>query len=870
MPLDADEREIYARRIVAGRCLYGVDINPLAVEMAKLSLWLLTLAKDRPFTFLDHAIRCGDSLVGISDTKQLSRFSLSGEGLDMPLLQEQIKKALEATRLIRKNIVELPDATLQNVKQKLSLLKDAEEQTRRLCYAADMLVASSWQPMSEQDRTDELKQSLLMVEQQFSDLRLDELERKAKRTLTEADCKRTFHWPLEFPEVFVDRGGFDAFVCNPPFIGGQKITGNLGEAYREHLVTNLASGQRGSADLCSYFFLRAGQLFRDGGQLGFLATNTISQGDTREVGLDQLIANGCIIPRAVRSRPWPGTANLEVAHVWVRRGSWNGPSLLNDEPTDGITAFLTPGDAASGRPYRLVANEDKSFIGSYVLGMGFVLEPEEAQRLIEKNACNKDVLFPYLNGEDLNSRPDQSPSRWVINFFDWPIEKARQYPDCISILEEKVKPERLLLKNNNDGKSRKTFWWQYGRIPSGLSAGISGMDHVLVGVLHTKYWSVARYHPSLVFSHALVVFSKSDFASFSVLESFFHESWAREYSSSLETRMRYTPSDCFRTFPFPDKVTGLESIGEHYYDYRRKIMLARNEGLTETYNRFHDTGDASPDIQKLRQLHVDTDNAVGAAYGWTDLDLSHDFHKTEQGIRFTISEAARMEVLARLLKLNHERYAEEVKKGLHEKKGGTRRVANAGRAKRSLPGFEEEAEPASEQDAPGPVIVVERRTEAKPAVADRPATIDEIETNEVMAAFRQAARGKGWMDREDLVKEVSSILGYQRVGTKIDEALRNHLRAAIRRRIIEADGAALVRTGTTTMADYGLDELREAFASVMRKGTSYERDDVIHAIARYLGFARLTNTIRQPFKSAINSAIRQQVLDYEGSLIWRD
>ena len=97
-------------------------------------------------------------------------------------------------------------------------------------------------------------------------------------------------------------------------------------------------------------------------------------------------------------------------------------------------------------------------------------------------------------------------------------------------------------------------------------------------------------------------------------------------------------------------------------------MLTRQEGLTDTYNRFHDPDEASADIQKLRQLHVEMDNAVAAAYGWTDLDLGHGFHETKQGVRYTISEPARREVLARLLKLNHECYAEEVKQGLHEKK----------------------------------------------------------------------------------------------------------------------------------------------------------------------------------------------------------
>src|SRR5205085_8932978 len=103
--------------------------------------------------------------------------------------------------------------------------------------------------------------------------------------MQEAQNRRAFIWFLEFPEVF-DRGGFDAIVGNPPFMGGQKLTGHFSREYREYLVNQLASGTRGSADLCAYFYLRAFALLRSGGQFGLLATNTIAQGDTREVGLD--------------------------------------------------------------------------------------------------------------------------------------------------------------------------------------------------------------------------------------------------------------------------------------------------------------------------------------------------------------------------------------------------------------------------------------------------------------------------------------------------------------------------------------------------------------------------------------------------------
>ena len=104
--------------------------------------------------------------------------------------------------------------------------------------------------------------------------------------------------------------------------------------------------------------------------------------------------------------------------------------------------------------------------------------------------------------------------------------------------------------------------------------------------------------------------------------------------------------------------------------------------------------------------------------------------------------------------------------------------------------------------------------------APRPTPIDEIDTDDIMAAFRQAARGKGWLDRDELLKEVSLVIGFQRLGPKIDESLRGHLRAAIRRRIIEPNGPDLVRAGTVSMADYEPDELVEVFRSVMRKGTA--------------------------------------------------
>lgn len=147
--------------------------------------------------------------------------------------------------------------------------------------------------------------------------------------------------------------------------------------------------------------------------------------------------------------------------------------------------------------------------------------------------------------------------------------------------------------------------------------------------------------------------------------------------------------------------------------------------------------------------------------------------------------------------------------------------------------------------------------------------MEQLDTTEVMAAFRQAARGRGWINREDMLREVAWLLGYQRLGPRIRESLRGHLRAALLRGILEPDGDS-VRALTVTIDDYTLEALRETLTAVMRKGTTYDREDIVRAAARHLGFTRITDAVRRPLKSALNSAIRQGLLGYAGSDIWRE
>ena len=717
IPKDSDERLTVARRIVAERCLYGVDKNPLAVEMAKLSLWLITLAKARPFTFLDHALKWGDSLLGVTDAQQIEFFHLNPkEGNQLPIISTICRPLLQEAIAKRQELECFSVNDILDLQRKDELLEGAETALNQVRFIGDLLVGEA---LMQAGKTGNLvAEDLAVLSQQVAGVlvekgeerqrQIEVLYAKAQRMLdigkpVEQPPRKTFHWALEFPEVFLIGGtevpttnegkdvrskhfsasklGFDALVGNPPFQGGQKITGVLGTDYRDFLVERIAGGKRGSADLCAYFFLKAQQLLDSNGGFGLVATNTIAQGDTREVGLDQLVGSGCVISRAVPSRKWEGTASLEVAHVWLRKGKWQGKFILDEKAVDGITAFLTTPGKVIGNPHRILASQGKSFKGTEVNGMGFVLTPEEAQALIEKDSCNQDVLFPYLNGEDLNSRPDQSPSRWVINFKDWSLDAeyddpkkpkgrpyAVDYPDCLAIVKERVKPERdEKSTGNSTDRDVAKRWWQFKRPTTELYGAIAGMKRIIAIPLVSKHFICAWEPTDMVYSHALGVIATEDSTDFSIFQSTIHEEWSRASGSTLETRMRYTPSDCFETFPFPSLISKLEEIGEKYHTHRQSIMLSRQEGLTKTYNRFHNRDETAADIQQLRSLHIGMDNAVAAAYGWQDIDLGHDFHETKQGLRYTISETARREVLDRLLLLNHERYAEEVAQGLHDK-----------------------------------------------------------------------------------------------------------------------------------------------------------------------------------------------------------
>ena len=674
IPPDEDE-VIYARRLVAQKCLYGIDRNPMAVDLAKVSLWLSTLARDHPLTFVDHALRHGDSLVGLT-RRQIE--ALHWKRDQSPVLTGfGVQKALEEASALRRQIREADDTVTERRLQ--NLWRDAQDALIDVRLFGDLVLAAFFEgskPKERESRRRAYQEAILNREPRRHAVELEE-RRNAEMPFA------PFHWEIEFPEVFErENPGFDGFVGNPPFAGKNSVAaGNvtgypswLKEMHEESTAT--PTWWRTSTGVRSIWFAMVARS-------GLIATNTIAQGDTRSTGLRWICEHGGEIYRATKRVKWPGDAAVIVSVLHVARGEYVRNRVLDGETVDRITAFLFH-RGGHADPARLAANSGKSFQGSIVLGMGFTFDDTdkkgvasalaEMQRLIDSDPRNREVIFPYIGGEEVNTNPTHAHHRYVINFAERSeVECRRHWPHLMTIVEDRVKPERQRQKD----RGALERWWQFIRPRPELNAAIAGLEHVIVCPIVSNKVCFTFLPARVVFSHKLTVFPLQSFSALCALQSNVHEVWARFFSSTMKDDINYSPSDCFDTFPFPDGWRAhptLEAAGRVYFEYRAALMVQNNEGMTKTYNRFHDIYETDPRIMDLRELHAAMDRAVLDAYGWTDIPTDCDFlldyeidettwGRKKKPYRYRWPDTVRDEVLARLLALNAERAAAEARAG---------------------------------------------------------------------------------------------------------------------------------------------------------------------------------------------------------------
>ena len=709
-----------AVRDVIRHCIFGVDLNPLAVELCKVALWLEAHVPGEPLSFLDHHIKCGNAIVGYVRREDIESRGVPDEAfVTMPGDDKEIAAALRKrnkderagqTKLKFNPEVERQlDEALQGWKGLDALPEHTPEQVEAKRQRFEVLSKSAEALWMEQLAAIPIAQFYIPKEKNRPGMHVTEEEfrtywkgqRKPQGQATAeawalAERKRFFHWFLSFPEV-MNGGGFDCILGNPPYLGGQDLSGSYGHAFCYYTKWEYAPA--GLSDLVVFFVRRLFSLLRPGGFMSFLTTNSIKDGDVRRDGLETLLQDGGQINHAVRAIKWPGRAKLVVSAVTLHKGSWDEARVLDGQVVETINAFLED-SADLGEPKDLAANAAKVFQGSIYLGDGFLLEHAEAERLRRADPRNSDVLFPLINGQELNSGPEQKPGRTIINFFDWPVDRAKGYIEPFAIVESLVKPVRA----TQNRERNRDIWWVYAEHRPGLTRALQPVESCFIAAATTKYLNFSISPTRRIFTHALYVFATDRWDHYAAVQSTLHEVWARKYSGALETRLRYSPSDCFETFPLPSDLwqaasPPLVQAGERYHEHRRRLMRELWLGLTDIYNLFH-ARDLSHELVakvskkpaevaragfdgllELRRLHVALDNAVRDAYGWTDLNLDHGYVEVEtlpenDRVRYTISPAARKEVLKRLLALNHQRAKEEAAKAPATKAKGGKKASS--------------------------------------------------------------------------------------------------------------------------------------------------------------------------------------------------
>ena len=666
----------HALRDVISGCIYGVDINPMSVELCKVSLWLEAMEPGKPLAYLEHHIKCGNALLGASP--EYVERGIPAEAYtprpnidDKDTCKQLVKinrdfpmnaTSLENFRNDRMRVADVLSAALDRIEQMPTSTvgeveaKDAEY--RRTFAETDeydryKLTMDAWcaafsyekQPGRDQKRLTNVE----LIEILHADAQTDRETMELIRTEQIKERNRFFHWQLEFPSIF-RYGGFHAVLGNPPYLGGSKVSGQLGHHYNNFLnATHLCYNTSG--DLAGAFLLAFARIRRPGGRIGVITTNSISKGQTRTNALTQLLGKGMQLAMVRRDAEWPGAANVIVS-VLVLCEHADAP-VLNGEVVDKISSRLDPLPETEVRP--IEQRRGLAFKGDMPGGTGFLIPANRAREWTARNSHWNEVLQPYLTAEDLLQAVGQAPGRWAICFHDWPEVRARTYRELFEIVERDVKPQRL---QNNRALYREN-WWKFSEYRKTLHEILPRTSHVIVRAMVSETPLFLRVSANHCFSNLVVVLALDDWTTVGILNSQIHEIWYRKQGGGMKQDLRYTPSTCFETFPLPIHQAAHDHLGKTFHDAILGAAEKRGIALTPFWNLVNSPECNESDVRQIRSLRDRLTEEVAATY-----DLKIDFrfgHYKDHANRwrYTMHPEAAEQVYLALVELNAEQAAEE-------------------------------------------------------------------------------------------------------------------------------------------------------------------------------------------------------------------
>lgn len=406
----------------------------------------------------------------------------------------------------------------------------------------------------------------------------------------------------------------DVIVSNPPFHGDRNLRGLLGDDYVEWLKEEFNCGVK---DHCVYWFRKAHDHLGAGQRAGMVGTNSISQNRARGASLNYIVENDGIITDAISSQDWPGEANVDVSIVnWVKGPLPSEPArILDQHLVDGIDTALRPSTIPIADVPSLEANRGVAFQG-FLPGAKFDISVEQANELLARSdASYGEVVLPYLDGRDIARTVDQQPTRFTVDFGQMSLEEAMRYPAALDVVREQAKVAR----EESNSYERNPRWWQFLWPRPDFRNKAQSLSRFIAGSATAKriffVWCGTDWRPS----NSTNMFSFDGDYEIAVLSSSIHTEWARGRSSTLEDRIRYTPSSAFETFPWPaadeNAAQAVAIAGQALLARRQEICAEAGIGLTALYNQ-HEEG-AWAD---LGELHRRLDSAVLNAYGWSHLD----------------------------------------------------------------------------------------------------------------------------------------------------------------------------------------------------------------------------------------------------------
>ncbi|MEI7456140.1 MAG: hypothetical protein WCK93_05400 [Nitrosomonadales bacterium] len=673
LPRDAEARTVIARRLIAERCLYGVDLNPLAVELAKLSIWLVTLAKGRPFGFLDHNLRCGDSLLGIHRLDQLTELSMTpgGKG-QQQLFGKNIEQAVLEAIELRQQLRAMPIRDIHDVEAMAQLDVEARLKLEVPESIADAFIGEVLALGSNANTLDGAIASLAMqAGQSIAGDRnvINAICRRAESALnTDLPAEKTsrcpFHWPLEFPEVFVRApSGFDAIVGNPPFLGNRLWRGAMGERLQWQCQMVLGASP-GKVDLCVVFHRRAVDLLRKRGCYGLLATSNIAEGSAIEVGLRAIVKNGDVY-FAKKGMPWPGKAAVIVAVVNFIKGEWQAECDLDGQKCPRIGPRLIPESADVWVP-QVLHDTPFSFAGvDNSRGLAFLVTVDNPWFELLKNEPNS-LLRPYITGDDITSSALNKITRWALDIGDRGLEEIeKKWPIANRFLVEVVQPTRTpeALKSY---KELQNQWWKFLRPRADLMQRLRKKEKFIGYSKNTKY-SVGILAPSdWIYTNKvmLIGMERDDLYAISLSSGF--RLWLERFSGgSLGETLSLSISESVAKYPVPEnEVSHTGSVAAaRFNDLAVRFGADHHCGLTDVMNALNSPSNSDPKITELRQLLCVIDTEVVAIYGWVDLNIIYDFREFSGGSvndpwRWALSEDVKAELMRRLTELNRQRFEE--------------------------------------------------------------------------------------------------------------------------------------------------------------------------------------------------------------------